>query len=506
MMEISGSRVVREVLSLLYWSMLAACTVGPGTVVTCARAGAEFQLSLIYVLMFASAMAFILQEGSARLTISSGLSLGQCLRRKYRASFSVWGAAWICWLVAACVVVGNTFYECNDFAGAIDAIKTFPGVNDLDSSSLTGVRIGGCFVHAFVTLALLYKDKTDTIGVFLGVILMGMVMLFLTVVSIMGVNWENLAWGLIPNFPAKEEQGVEPADIIISLVGTTSYGLMLFLGGAMAKGQTLPAAQRGIAFSTVSALMVSVLIMVVGAGYHKERTLYYFSITHLGPFIQSIIGTGGVVIFSVGFVAASFSSMLTVPLGATLTLDSLFVDEKAESSGENREAGSDEQQRKLPKWITFGMMTAMVLISMVVIQTDVDRTAVVLVAQVFNGCLLPFFSTLLLICLNDPQFMGHSPQPLWNNILLVISVIITMFLANNSIVQKIFGGLLAKTSKPTSIRLLISLLVAFLEMVLVLVTTSLGKDLLNSLKKVGHSPRRFNKEENAVNAVNLENI
>ena len=30
--------------SLLYWSMLAACTVGPGTVVTCARAGVEYQL------------------------------------------------------------------------------------------------------------------------------------------------------------------------------------------------------------------------------------------------------------------------------------------------------------------------------------------------------------------------------------------------------------------------------------------------------------------------------
>ena len=77
----------------------------------------------------------------------------------------------------------------------------------------------------------------------------------------------------------------------------------------MAKGQTLPAAQRGIAFSTVSALMVSVLIMVVGAGYHKERTQYYFSITHLGPFIHSIIGTGGVVIFSVG---ASMSFILAM--------------------------------------------------------------------------------------------------------------------------------------------------------------------------------------------------
>lgn len=145
---------------------------------------------------------------------------------------------------------------------------------------------------------------------------------------------------------------------------------MLFLGGAMAKGQTLPAAQRGIAFSTLSALVVSVLIMMVGAGFHTQRTQYYFSITHLGPFIQGIIGTGGVVIFSVGFVAASFSSMLTVPLGAALTLDSLFVEEKPESSQENSEVEAQLQPRKLPRWITFGMMTAMVLISMIVIQTD----------------------------------------------------------------------------------------------------------------------------------------
>ena len=57
------------------------------------------------------------QEGSARLTINSGLSLGQCLRRKYEGTPALCGAAWVCWLVAACVIIGNTFYECNDFAG-----------------------------------------------------------------------------------------------------------------------------------------------------------------------------------------------------------------------------------------------------------------------------------------------------------------------------------------------------------------------------------------------------
>ena len=74
--------VWKETANLLYWTMLAACTVGPGTVVTCARAGSEYDLSLIWALLFASILAFTLQEGTARLTITSGKSLGQCLKIK----------------------------------------------------------------------------------------------------------------------------------------------------------------------------------------------------------------------------------------------------------------------------------------------------------------------------------------------------------------------------------------------------------------------------------------
>ena len=46
------------------------------------RAGAEFELQLVWVLLFASLLAFTLQEGTVRLTITSGLSLGQCLRQE----------------------------------------------------------------------------------------------------------------------------------------------------------------------------------------------------------------------------------------------------------------------------------------------------------------------------------------------------------------------------------------------------------------------------------------
>ena len=95
-----------EFLSLLYWAMLAANTIGPGTVVTCARAGAEFELHLVWVLIFASLLAFTLQEGTVRLTITSGLSLGQCLRTKYRHTTSIYNSAIICWVVAISVREG----------------------------------------------------------------------------------------------------------------------------------------------------------------------------------------------------------------------------------------------------------------------------------------------------------------------------------------------------------------------------------------------------------------
>ena len=98
-----GNTLCDEFLSLLYWTMLAACTVGPGTVVTCARAGAEFELHLVWVLIFASLLAFTLQEGTARLTIHSGLSLGQCLRTKYRHTAKIYNSAIICWVVAISV-------------------------------------------------------------------------------------------------------------------------------------------------------------------------------------------------------------------------------------------------------------------------------------------------------------------------------------------------------------------------------------------------------------------
>ena len=155
--------------------------------------------------------------------------------------------------------------------------------------------------------------------------------------------------GLIPNLPPKKfETSAEPTDIILSLVGTTSLGFNLFLGGSMAVGKELEPTQRGIAFSTISALEVSVLILIVGAGTAEETT-GGFSIQALSNLIESLIGKVGVYVFAIGFIAAALSSMLAVPLGAALTAESVFSQcrEELEEKEEEEDAATTELENKL---------------------------------------------------------------------------------------------------------------------------------------------------------------
>ena len=202
----------------------------------------------------------------------------------------------------------------------------------------------------------------------------------------------------------------------------------------LVKGRQLKSAQRGIAFSTFCAFLVSSLILIVGSGdYGNEIIDHEFEIADIADAVSKFFGTTGVVIYSLGFISAALSSMLTVCLGAALTADSLFSADhkdqkisKREASGVNNEgiypdtakpAAKDEtiQNRevkginnqglasdaenqctdvkteissltetkggKMPRWIYLGIMFSMVFVSTVVISANVDRKTVILIAQ-----------------------------------------------------------------------------------------------------------------------------
>merc|ERR1712039_183355 len=124
-----------------------------------------------------------------------------------------------------------------------------------------------------------------------------------------------------------------------------------------------------------------------------------------------------------------------------------------------------------------------ILVSMVVVATSVvscglPRATIILVAQVFNGMLLPIFSLCLLLCINDLQLMAGAPQGLVGNCVLLPSVTITVFLAVRVAVQKL--AIAFDVDDPhASNRLALPLAVTV--MVAIVCMTSLRKDLRRSL-------------------------
>ena len=68
---------VAHLRSLLVYSVLTASTIGPGTVAMCAKSGSEYDTALLWCVLVAAAVAWVMQQGSARLTLVSERTLGQ---------------------------------------------------------------------------------------------------------------------------------------------------------------------------------------------------------------------------------------------------------------------------------------------------------------------------------------------------------------------------------------------------------------------------------------------
>ena len=85
--------------------MVTAAFIGPGTILTASRAGAEFGLSLLWALLFSLVMTFVLQEMALRLGLVKRLALTTILHDAVTQPVFKWG---LLVLVGLAIVVGNS--------------------------------------------------------------------------------------------------------------------------------------------------------------------------------------------------------------------------------------------------------------------------------------------------------------------------------------------------------------------------------------------------------------
>ncbi|MCP3979175.1 MAG: divalent metal cation transporter [bacterium] len=384
---------MRRLLSVIFWSVIAAAFIGPGTVTTAASAGAGHGLSLLWALAFSTVACIVLQEAAARLTIGSGLDLAQALRERHRGT-SV--GALVLFVVVGAILVGCAAYEAGNILGAV--VGAALGL-ELSPAALT-------VATALLAGMLLTLGAPKTVARLLALLVALMGIAFLLTAWRVGASAGDVVRGLfVPTLPGGS--GL----LVLGLIGTTVVPYNLFLGSGIARGQSLPELRFGLAVAVGLGGLISMGIVVVGTAVSAPLEL-----GALGDVLESRLGGGMRRLFAAGLFAAGLSSAVTAPLAAAITARGLFANE-------------DEAE-----WRPTGLRFRAVWIAVLGVGigfglSGIRPVPVILVAQALNGILLPLVAVFLLVAVNDRRLVGaHALNGPLSNTLLVVVVALTTLL------------------------------------------------------------------------------
>lgn len=368
----------------LFWSIIAAAFIGPGTVTTASMAGATYGTSLLWAITFSVIATIVMQEASARVTLASGKSLGEIIAIKYPGSMYPW-------LLFGSIFIGCAAYEAGNILGALSGIQLiYPGKTWLLTTLIT------MSVVAFLWFGQI-KSLANLLGAF--VAFMGVIF------TIAGLSGEFI-WSSFFNdlFIPKAPEG--SLLLVIGLIGTTIVPYNLFLASGIGQGQSLTEMRTGVVIAVIIGGIISIGILLVGT---LVKTTYSFQA--LVDSLTPALGQAAKWVVGLGLFAAGFTSAMTAPLAAAITGQSLFG--------------------KQLKWsrtsLRYRLTWSMVLLTGFVLGvTGIKPIPVIILAQALNGILLPVVGIFVFKVINDHDLLpGHTNSSGVNILLLFILGIIT---------------------------------------------------------------------------------
>lgn len=379
--------------AVVLWSVISAAFIGPGTVTTAASAGALFELDLLWCVTFSTFACIVLQEVSARLTIVSGMTMGQAMIQR----FGVRRGIWLNFLLGGPVILGCAAYQAGNIIGAVSGLQL------MTSAAIATLTT---FV-AIVVAVILWSDRRQTIG-----------WLMTALVGIMGVAFAVLAFGrpfgftelaaasFLPSLPPGSEL------LALGLVGTTIVPYNVFLGSGVSKGQTVPLMRVGLSISVIIGGLITSFILLAGTsvtGFNDFR--------ELSEALRAALGPAGAWALGVGLFAAGFSSAVTSPYAASLIAGTVF--------------GWQKPAQRLT-WML------VLLTGFLVGMSGLKPIPVILMVQALNGLVLPLLTAFLILLINDRQLINEKERPsVYYNIVLLLIFACVLVLGLHSIDKSI---------------------------------------------------------------------
>lgn len=390
----------KKLLNILFWSVISAAFIGPGTITTASLAGASHGPTLLWALLFSTLACIVLQEGAARISTASGLTIGEAV------SIVFGSKPWVKWLLGGSVIFGCAAYEAGNIVGAISGLGL---ILPLPQWVFTTVISAAVFF-------ILWSGSASGVAKALGTLVAVMGVAFIYTSLFAPYEAGNILKGLV--LPALPEGSLL---LVIGLIGTTIVPYNLFLGSGLGKGQTTGEMRLGLVIAIGLGGLVSMAVLLSGTLSSTP-----FSLQGMGEVLKVSVGPAGNLMFAIGLFAAGFTSSVTAPLASAITAQSLW--------GERGQEGHTSRLYRAV-WLT------VLLMGFLFGMLNLRPVPVILAAQAVNGILLPVAATGLLLVLNREEIMGLQKNGVLSNLTSLLIVGVTVFLGLHQLSRAFFSAM-----------------------------------------------------------------
>ncbi|MCA6079040.1 Nramp family divalent metal transporter [Fulvivirga sedimenti] len=379
--------VRRRLLSILFWSVIAAAFIGPGTLVTASSAGSLHGFSLAWTLIFATVACIVFQEMAARLTLVT--------KKDLATTVSGFRHKWLIAIIPFSVVLGCIAYEAGNIQGAVAGMSLL-----LPFSSGVNFMLVGVLAAALLALSA-FQRLIQVLG---------------ALVAVMGIAFLVVAYQVAPDpsglirhiaFPEIPEGS---AWLVLGLIGTTVVPYNLFLGSGISRDDSVGMMRFGLIISIVLGGIISLAILVTGTLMNGATGL-----ADLISVTGKVLGSGSEKLVALGLFAAGFTSSITAPFAAGLIVKG-FLFHNIKDNG------------RIVRITSLSVLFIGVLSGLL----DFRPEVIILAAQSANGLVLPLVTALLWVLSNRYALMGDQRSTTIMNILafLLLNVLLILGMRN----------------------------------------------------------------------------
>lgn len=400
-----GNRLLRVIGP----GLVTACVViGPGSILTSSKVGAEEGFSKIWIVILSALVMLIYVTLGMRLGVVSGKSNGELARQHIHKSVSI--------LIGLSVFFISAAFQFGNNLGAHSALTSYVAFDYwpiLLNVVVLLVLFGFKNLYAFV-------ERAMTFFVALMLVAFAVNLIFAK------PDPAEFAKGLVP-LGGVSEIGLP----LLGLIGTTFVISAAYYQSYLVrfKGWTISDLPRGMMDARVSAAIMGIItIMIMSTAAAVLRGQELSGVGDVANQLKPLFGEKGRIIFCLGLFAAAFSSFIVNSMiGGFILSDALGL-------------GSTPNDR-WPRILTAAVLLIGMAMALYVIKTDIKPIAAIVAAQAVTILAAPLIAGAMLWLTNSAAVMGEHRNGPWMNLAAGFGLLVLIGMSAFTAIEKVWPAI-----------------------------------------------------------------